>query len=260
MLPTFIVIGAMKGGTTSLYQYLRAHPEICMSSTKETDFFIREKNYALGRRWYESQFPTPAKERGEASPNYSKWPHYQGVPERMHDLVPHARLLYVVRDPIERMISHYGHRIAKHWEQQPIDQALQPSSHKYVTPSRYFTQLCQFRRFYPQEQILVVSSEDLREDRRATLRRIFEFLEVDAGFECRQFNREFHRTDGKFNKKASWREQLLSRLGVQPNRRPRSLPARELSDGTRQALIESLLPEVENLRRATGLSFARWCL
>src|SRR5687768_14093660 len=98
MLPTFVIIGAMKCGTTSLHYYLAQHPEICMPQKKETDFFITEINYHRGRGWYESLFAQPAKITakacGEASPNYAKTWQFRGVPERMHDLLPQARLIY----------------------------------------------------------------------------------------------------------------------------------------------------------------------
>lgn len=261
MLPTFIVIGAMKGGTSSLYEYLAAHPEISMSAKKETDFFIAEKNLSLGQPWYESQFQAAARHCGEASPNYTKWPYYQGVPERMQSLVPDARLVYVVRDPVERMISHFGHRVSQQKEARPIDVALQPTSDWYLAPSRYHTQLCQFQKYYPLERMLVVSSEDLRDERRATLCRIFEFLGVAADFDCQRFDREFHRTEQKFQTKAPWRKRVLAKLGV-PVKQPPPLPSppREVADQTRQALIDCLRPEVEALRSLTGQRFDRWCL
>jgi hypothetical protein len=259
MLPTFIVIGAMKGGTSSLHRYLAAHPEICMSSTKETDFFVAEKNYSLGTDWYESQFCVPARHRGEASPNYTKWPYYAGVPERMHALVPDARLIYVVRDPVDRMISHFGHRVSKQSEARPIDNALQPTSKKYLAPSQYYTQLQQFQQYYPPERIMVVASEDLRDERRATLRSIFKFLEVDPTFDSEKFNREHHRTVRKFQ--SSWGQRFLARIGL-PVKEPKTLPlpSRQVAEQTRQALIECLRPEVEALRSLTGQRFDRWCL
>lgn len=107
MLPTFIVIGAMKCGTTSLYYALDAHPEIEMSDRKETDFFIRARNYRRGTDWYEDRFPASGQARGECSPNYTKAHLFPRVARRMHDLVPDVHLVYMVRDPIDRIVSHY---------------------------------------------------------------------------------------------------------------------------------------------------------
>src|SRR5437016_1007207 len=108
-MPSFIVIGAQKAGTTSLDSYLRTHPQVAMSSVKETNFFVEERAWGKGRRWYEGLFDAAgtATAVGEASPTYSMFPLFAGVPERMARLLPEARLIYLVRDPIERIRSAY---------------------------------------------------------------------------------------------------------------------------------------------------------
>ncbi|MEZ5721509.1 MAG: sulfotransferase [Paracoccaceae bacterium] len=83
LLPQFIIIGAMKSGTTTLYRYLDLHPAVEMSRDKETDFFLTEKNRARGLDWYAAQFTSEARVRGEASPNYTKRRDFPGVPERL---------------------------------------------------------------------------------------------------------------------------------------------------------------------------------
>ena len=261
MLPTFVIIGAMKGGTSSLYHYLSAHPEICMSSIKETDFFIEEKNHRRGRAWYESLFRGTAKQYGEASPNYAKWPWFRGVPERMHALVPEARLIYVVRDPIERMISHYAHNVAAGNESRPIDEALRPpAARRYLAPSQYCTQLQLFEERYPSRQVLVLSSESLRDQRRTALGQVFEFLGVDAGFDCAQFDLEHHRTEQKFADafKMRWPQALWSRWPWNRKQPAASKPARQLADATRRQIAEFLGPEIERFRRMTGQRFVEW--
>jgi hypothetical protein len=269
MLPTFIVIGAMKGGTSSLYRYLDAHPEICMSSTKETDFFIAEKNFSRGRGWYESLFAAPAAAKpaatqfGEASPNYSKFPRFAGVPERMHALVPEAKLIYVVRDPVARMISHYAHNISAKYETLPIDEALRPpAATRYLVPSRYLTQLDSFRQYYPLDRMLVVSSDDLLSQRREAMRRIFSFLGVDPSFDSPTFNTQYHDTAGKFRRafKPSWPTRVLTRLGLARPAAPPPAPPRELGDETRRILIDLLRPEIDGFRRLTGQQFEQWCV
>jgi hypothetical protein len=141
MLPTFIVIGAMKSGTTSLYYYLSEHPEIGMSSQKETDFFIAENNYERGLTWYESLFDGSSKARGEASPNYTKGHLFPGVPARMSDVVPEAKLIYLARDPIERLVSHYAGSRAAGREDRALPEALADLDDcNYVQTSRYHRQ------------------------------------------------------------------------------------------------------------------------
>src|SRR5919108_5987197 len=110
MLPNLIIIGAQKCGTSALHHYLGLHPDIFMSHEKELNFFMQRKNWDKGRAWYESMFPCNATVRGEASPGYTDYPTEPRVAERMHSLIPDAKLIYIVRHPIERMISQYVHQ------------------------------------------------------------------------------------------------------------------------------------------------------
>src|SRR5205085_10467190 len=103
VLPNLIVIGAAKCGTTSLHRYLDLHPEVAMSKTKQLHFFTEKENWGRGLAWYESHFDTPAQVRGESTPAYSAWPVHRGVPERIARVVPDTRLIYLVRDPVERV-------------------------------------------------------------------------------------------------------------------------------------------------------------
>ena len=81
-----------------------------MSKQKELDFFVDQLNWRKGIDWYESQFTGTAKIHGESSPSYAMYPNFLDVPERMHSVVPDAKLIYIVRDPIERIVSHYLHQ------------------------------------------------------------------------------------------------------------------------------------------------------
>src|SRR5207244_11766706 len=85
MLPTFLVIGAMKSGTTSLYRYLQAHPDVYMSEEKELNYFTGGQNWERGVSWYEAQFEKAGSARaiGEASTNYTNYPQIAAVPERI---------------------------------------------------------------------------------------------------------------------------------------------------------------------------------
>ena len=132
-LPTFLIIGTMKGGTTSLHRYLRQHPEVFMPERKELNFFLdeyagppidppEERNWSRGITWYERQFAGAEDERavGEASANYSRYPTYPGVAERIAKIVPEMKLIYLMRNPIDRVLSHYLHDFAKGRERQPV--------------------------------------------------------------------------------------------------------------------------------------------
>jgi Sulfotransferase domain len=196
-LPTFLVIGAMKAGTTSLYHYIRAHPQVFMPGIKAPEFFVAESNWNRGIGWYRHLF-VPAGDRafavGEASNAYAKYPEYPGVPERMASFVPDVKLVYAVRDPIERIWSHYRTRAREGSEKAPIERAVFDNP-IYLDYSRYALQLDRYLEYFPREQILVITAEELRDARRDTIRRVYGFIGVDTDFIPAELDREFYRTD-----------------------------------------------------------------
>jgi hypothetical protein len=280
VLPNLIVIGAAKCGTTSLHAYLGAHPEISMSSQKELDFFVPEKSGGRSADWYANQFPdAPVPVRGECSPSYTAYPVYRGVPERIRELIPDVRLVYLVRDPVERIVSHYIHRISTHPElQASLEQMLDdPSQGEWLlTLSRYWLQLERYLAHFPPERILVVDSDDLRERREVSLRQIFTFVGVDPEYTSNVFATTHNPRPQPTRRTFAGRmiHSGLSRV-VGPGRAAemvvRSPPAlrdpfRRLverpapSDSLRDRLAEELRADVHQLRRHTGLAFAGWSL
>lgn len=272
-LPNLIIIGAMKCGTTSLHYYLKQHPQIWMSRQKELHFFVEERNWPKGVEWYRSHFKAGARIRGEASPAYTGHPFVVGAPERMHAVVPDAKLIYLVRDPIERIVSHYVHARFHGLESRPIDEALQDfEANRYVSRSQYAMQLAQYLKYFPAERILVLAREDLDRHRVETLQRVFRFLGVDERVRSWKFFRLLHRSD---------RKRPMNRLGAALARTPvmalvdrlphnarwlmvypiSRAPIRPvLDEPLRAALAAYLKDDVERLRALTGLSFPAWSL
>lgn len=182
-LPTFVVIGAMKCGTTSLHRYLALHPQIGVSRKKETNFFIEEKTWNLGVDWYLSNFDPAFPIRGDFSPNYSKDPVYPGVPRRMKELLPEAKLIYMVREPVNRMVSQYIHQVDAGRETRSFEQALATlENNDYVQFSSYYFQLERFLEHYKPEKILVITQESLAADPETILEKVLHFLEADTSF------------------------------------------------------------------------------
>jgi hypothetical protein len=272
VLPNLIVIGAAKCGTTSLHEYLDEHPQIAMSREKELHFFVDRKNWGRGLDWYEAQFDASAPVRGESSPGYSAYPLYEGVAERMAATIPDAKLVYLVRDPVERIVSHYTHRTVNWPEMGTLEEALADAHVRewLVTPSRYWLQLEQYLEHFPPEQILVVESDELR----ASLPRIFEFAGVDPSFESAGFERAHNAGTGRTrrNRAGEAVSTLLERtLGPARSqalreRAPQALkspfryevePA-ALPDELRAELEDELRGDAEKLRAHTGLAFAGW--
>ena len=197
-LPNLVVIGGLKCGTTSLHHYLNLHPEIAMSRPKELNFFVEELNWELGPEWYASHFDRDAPVRGESSPHYTNLPRFAGVAERMRDtLGPDARVVYLVRDPIDRMLSHYLHNVGGGYEHRELASALADEGSAYVTRSRYAMQLEPYIDAFGSERVLVVSREELAVERETTVRLVFEFCGVDPSFRSDQFDRQWETGSGK---------------------------------------------------------------
>jgi hypothetical protein len=187
----------MKAGTASLWEYLRCHPDVFMSETKELDYFVSELNWVRGHRWYSDQFADGAGAGaiGEASTSYTKWPVYGGVAERIGEALPSIRLVYLVRNPVQRIRSQYLHQRLLKLERRPLERAVLEDS-AYVAFSSYAMQLRRYLPCLPRDQILIVTSEALRHNRRATMDRVFDFIGVDPARGSVP-DREFHGTAEK---------------------------------------------------------------
>jgi len=272
-LPNLIVIGAQKCGTSGLHYYLSLHPEISVSRPKELNFFIGERNWPKGVDWYRSHFDPNAKVRSEASPNYTAYPQHLEVPERMHSVVPDAKLLYMVRDPIDRIAAHWVHNYAKRREKGDLRTTLMHANTSYLTRSHYYAQLQRFLRLYPREQVIVIEQEELRNQRLETLRRVFEFVGVDSGFSHPGFAAQRHRTARKRRGTPITRmlDRLDRRRGTVSARRARALAGAIFPFGrsikvpdVRGALppetLRSLRDDAERLRELTGLDLSGWSI
>src|SRR4051794_3913348 len=174
----------MKAGTTSLYGYLRAHPQVFMPETKELDFFIDSLSWPKGLAWYERQFAgageSPAV--GEASPHYASGQWAEVASRHIAETLPDVRLVYVLRHPLDRMASHYRHAVAEWGWRGTIDELVLERRVELIGTSKYAKQIDRYLEHFDREQLCVITSEDLREKRAPTLRQVFSHLGVDPDF------------------------------------------------------------------------------
>lgn len=274
-LPNLVIIGAQKCATSSLHYYLGQHPDVFMSREKELDFFVSDRNWDKGLAWYRSHFRAQAAIRGEASPGYTNYPLQPGVAQRMASVIPEARLIYIVRDPIERIISQYVHLYAGHWEDRSLSEVLRDEEpNEYLCRSRYYMQLCQYLPYYSADQILLLTTEELRDHRLQTLRRVFRFLGIDDRFDSPRFATVRHRSTYKRRKNRVGLA-LDRTLGAGFIRRlPPSLrwpvqmmlygpfsspvPRPILSPVLRRRLADDLKEDADQLRAYTGRDLTYW--
>jgi hypothetical protein len=209
-LPNFLIIGVMKGGTTSLFKYLAEHPQVAAPFRKEIKFF--DSNYSYGLGWYRAHFPLASSLRngllsGEASPYYIFHP---TAPERIHSALPDTKLIVLLRNPVERAFSHYQHmvrvgaeslsfeealgqeelRLAGEAEKIAIDPRYSTANHvrySYKARGRYFEQLKKWYSLYPDNQILVLKSEDLSNTPSVVFQQTLDFLSL-PGWEPKQYD------------------------------------------------------------------------
>jgi hypothetical protein len=179
-LPNFLIIGAAKSGTTTLYEYLNRHPQIHLSSIKEPQFFAVDSQYERGIEWYSSLFngASPNQICGEASTDYTKLPLYPKTAERIAHHLPNVKMIYIMRHPVERVYSHYQHLQRGHKIELTFKDYIQKNS-VCIDTSYYIKQINYYLDIFPKESFLFLLMEDLINHPESTLRNICKFLEID---------------------------------------------------------------------------------
>lgn len=277
MLPNFLVIGAMKAGTTSLWQYLRGHPDVFMPEQKEIQFFS-EHEWWRGLDWYEQLFDPAgtASAIGEASPSYTRYPHSAEAADRIAKVLPDAKLLYVIRQPVDRIVSQYRHETSLGTEDRAIDDAVLDES-RYVSTSRYAMQAERYLENFRRDQLMVVTSEALQRERAATMAKVFRFLGVDDQVSPRSLDAQYGRAEqrrrapgpvARFKRTRSFRSlRAVVPSGVrQAAWRAVSHPvsdsraAVEMTEHTRAELLQRLRPDLTRLVTIIGDGFDAWGL
>jgi hypothetical protein len=297
-MPNFLIIGAAKCGTSSLHAYLDLHPEIAMSKLKEPKYFVREVSPEFLRDFPEFEgFHTTARDaylglfepghrfRGEASTAYSNSPQFPGVPAAIHSEIPDAKLIYLVRDPVERVISQYvqwlgsANRYRRDLVRRYGIEGLMSDPHdpsiNIISNSLYMRQLDEYLRFFPRESLLLIDSADLESDRRQTLSRIFSFIGADPDFwddgmlervnegaRKREVGslymklRESTLARGTLDLLPEERRALLVDVGYRILSRPVERPS--IDPVLKEKIERTVSEDVAELRRFTGMDFPTW--
>jgi len=276
-LPTFLIIGAMKSGSTTLYNHLRQHPDIFLPAYKEPEFFVAEKTWSRGLSWYSSLFAEAGDSIavGEASTSYTKFTEFDGVPARIASVLPQAQLVYVLREPLARMRSMYQHQVLTGRERRPIDLALLEDD-RYIGPSLYAENIRRYLDHFPREQLHLMLTDDLQADPVEAVRGVTTFLglsdEPDFVPESRV---DLRTSDRRADRRLKSRVRGLAPVEVAFRRAPgpvqdalRRLTTRPTepttptlpSPATERALLDRLQPDLLELHCLLGDNFAAWDL
>ena len=194
-IPNLFIIGAMKSGTTYLHDLLSTHPDIFMSKIKEPCFFVKShelKKFApsmwnmgisQNRAKYFQLFENVSNEKivGESTTLYAKFPKLSGVPEKICAFNPDARFIYVMRDPIERTLSHFWHNVRVESRMVDIYEGIKSDPH-YMNVSYYALQINEYLRFFDKNRFFFCTFEEMIKKPEDILYSIYDWLNVDPAF------------------------------------------------------------------------------
>ena len=252
-LPTLVIAGAQKCGTSTLHGLLRDHPQVFMSRPKEVHFF--DRHWTRGLDWCSSQF-TPARAHvhaGESTPLYT---YDAEARQRMTETLPRASIIVVLRDPTKRAYSHYWHSRRLGFETAPSFEAaldLEParlasderkarSRYSYVDRGHYIEQLLKLERAYGPDHLHIVLLEDLISDQQSCLERLFAFLGIS--------------TDPARTMQAQWKNRYRVSVGESKAKRPAEYPP--MAPETRARLVEHFRADNDRLSAWLGRDLSEW--
>jgi len=280
-LPDFLIIGASKCGTTTLFDRLARHTAVRMASIKEPCYFSLDEQYAKGPDWYASLFEgaRPEQKCGEASTSYTRWPKLPHVPVRIRQANPEARLIYIMRDPVKRAESLYAYRMRRS-ATMSFEEHLEQNPALYLDAGRYADQIDHYLKVFNREYMLFLLLEDLQRDPCEVLNKVQEFLDLpvrdltadgdapsNVGMERRvrwRTTRRLRRVPGASTlldaTPASWRRAALRAFCKTPiGRRIESvsIPA-SMTEATRRQLAEHFADSNRRLAQMLGRDLSHW--
>ncbi|MDJ0658797.1 MAG: sulfotransferase [Crocosphaera sp.] len=218
-LPNFIIIGAMKCATSSLHEQLNQQPQIFMSELKEPNFFSNDEEYNKGLDWYLSHFEAVNNDDliGESSTHYTKLPTYPHTLERLEKHLPDAKFIYVMRHPINRLVSQYIHE----WSQRVISLAINESLDQHpelIEYSLYTKQLQPYFDTFGKDKVLPIFFERMLDSPQTELEKICHFI----GYTKQpQWSEELNASNVSSERmiKSGWRDAIVEAPGLKELRR-----------------------------------------
>ena len=265
-----IIIGAQKCGTTALFEALASHPQMNGCRLKEPDFFSKTPDWQRDLAQYEALFAhRPGTIAFEASPSYTFYPMRRlAIWDDLHSYNPDLKLIYLVRNPVDRVISAYMHMYERGSTDLPLERCLIKNS-SVVQITRYYTQIRPYIEKFGRDRVLLLDFDDLTRRRQATLEQVAAFIEIDpTGYDPNvraQANaalvktKKHHRFDKPSLPMRAVRRFMpgtWARITDNSGRAFRTRPT--LSREHRQMVLNLLELEIRALEGLMGRSFDHW--
>jgi hypothetical protein len=260
-----MIIGSMKSGTSSLYDYLCSHPKICAGSIKEPEYFSENQKHGEDVEHYRDLFSfdcSTYKYTLDGSTGYTKYPKESNVPKNIFNYGISPKFIYIIRNPFDRISSHYNFMQKNNkWKYDIIDEQL-------IHTSNYFLQLEQYKRYFPQDQILLLDFDDLKTNPSALLKRVYDFLGLSYYFpnsyEVKNRTPDYN-IERRIKKigvtrlgrylPTSFKNQLKALLRITF---PSKSKKRELTQAEREYIKTQLNDDMRNLNELYGFDVAKW--
>jgi hypothetical protein len=276
--PSFVVAGTQKAATTWLYECLNEHPAVHVSSIKELHYFCDpsscpKSRQAKGLEWYRDQFEGPPQYTtwGELSIDYMFYPE---IAQKLYDINPEMKILFILRDPVERAYSAYWMHRRNHLDYPPFSDFVD-REYDLVARGFYHDQIQKYREVFPDNQILMLIYEDIAKDPHAFTSRVFNFLGVDGDFnaksalqliaETKQLNPYLSRGLYRYAARvlrfppALWIWRLFKRLtGIKRRRAGADSKYPKMPNADRDRLAETYHDSNEKLFELLGRRISEW--
>ena len=280
-IPNFFLVGGQKCASTWIYRCLKEHPEIFVAATDEIHYF--DINFRRGKSWYNKYFENyrGQKAAGDTTSSYMR---DRCVPRRIFEFNREAKIIFSLRNPIERAFSHYWHEKKKGKIGFEFGEVFENYDlyENWIVTGFYCQHLTRFYEYFKNDQILILLYDDLKNDAYSFLRRIFGFLEVDTEFVPsvieKKINAAWHHPNRRDNKSLYYRFLRLMHRALRQRafrrlsenyRRVRNMPidynqrSSEYYDigiatDVREQLRAIYFFENEELSKVTGLDLSRW--
>ncbi|MDK1288233.1 sulfotransferase family protein [Pseudoalteromonas umbrosa] len=260
-----MIIGAMKCGTSSLFNYLSSHPEICPSITKEPEFFSDMQSHGVNVTSYSELFnfdEAKHKYTLDGSTGYTKYPIEKDVPKKIFEYGISPKIIYIIRNPFERIQSHYSHmqRWSK-WKPDILDKQL-------IDTCNYFLQLEQFKKYFSTSDILILDFDELKADPDSVLKKVYDFLDLSHdyfpnNYEIKNQTRPLSKADFIINKLESdkellWIPKTLKHALTQTLQKLLPKKARKLTETEMKFLHNELKDSMLKLNDVYGFDVRKW--